>query len=325
EKPFGRDLESARDLDRKLHAVIDEHQIYRIDHYLGKETVQNLLVLRFANGIFEPVWNHQYIENVQITVAEKLGVEDRGNYYDHAGVIRDMVQNHMLQLLTLIAMEPPSSLNAEPVRNEKVKALEAIRTVRPEDVVRGQYESYRSEPKVSPTSRTETYAALRLMMENWRWAGVPFYLRSGKKLKERMTEIVINFKKPPLRLFNEFGVEEVSSNRLIIDVQPDERIRLHFKAKVPGNAIKLKTVQLDFSYKDFGESTVATGYERLLFDVMMGDPTLFYREDMVEIAWKIATPILDLGEPHLYRQDSWGPEAADKLLGERGHSWVVPA
>ena len=343
EKPFGRDLDSARELNTRLQRVLDEKQIFRIDHYLGKETVQNLLVFRLANGIFEPIWDRRYIENVQITVAEELGVEDRGGYYESAGVLRDMIQNHLFQLMTLVTMEPPSSLEAEAVRNEKVKVLESIKPMDPEEIlhatVRGQYgegfvkgekvPGYRSEAKVSPKSTTETFAALKLGIDNWRWAGVPFYLRSGKRLAKRDSRIVINFRKPPLHLFKQAGLEAVSSNRLILQVQPDEGIRLHFKAKVPGPSIQVKTVQLAFDYDEFGERGAATGYERLLYDVMVGDSTLFHREDMVEAAWRIATPIVDLWAslpprdfPN-YAAGSWGPQAASELLERDGRHWIV--
>jgi len=306
EKPFGRDLDSALALNRELTKVLREEQLFRIDHYLGKETVQNLLVFRFANGIFEPVWNRRYVDHVQISVGESLGVEGRGGYYDHAGAMRDMVQNHILQLLTLVAMEPPSTLLGEAVRNEKTKVLQAIRPLPPEQVlsaaVRGQYgdgvvdghkvPAYRSEPRVDPASRTETFAALRLDVENWRWAGVPFYVRSGKRLARRDSRIVIQFKRPPLMLFREAGLEQVEPNRLEIRVQPEESIRISMKAKVPGPQIRLQEVQLDFSYQDFGPLPQATGYERLVYDAMTGDPTHFHRADMVEAAWRVVTPVL---------------------------------
>jgi len=344
EKPFGRDLESALALNRDLTSVVREAQLFRIDHYLGKETVQNLLVFRFANGIFEPVWNRRYVDHVQISVAESLGVEGRGAYYDRAGAMRDMVQNHILQLLTLVAMEPPSTLAGEAVRNEKTKVLEAIRPLQPEQAlsaaVRGQYgdgvldghkvPAYRAEPRVDPASRTETFAALRLDVENWRWAGVPFYVRSGKRLSRRDSRIVIQFKRPPLMLFREAGLEQVEPNRLEIRVQPEESIRISMKAKVPGPQIRLSEVQLDFSYRDFGPLPQATGYERLIYDVLTGDPTLFHRADMVEAAWRVVTPVLDLWSslpardfPN-YAAGSTGPAAADDLLARDGRRWVNP-
>jgi glucose-6-phosphate 1-dehydrogenase len=344
EKPFGRDLESAVALNGALRAVLREEQLFRIDHYLGKETVQNILVFRFANGIFEPIWNRRYIDHVQITVAEELGVEGRGAYYDRAGVLRDMVQNHIFQLLSLVAMEPPSTLAGEAVRNEKTKVLEAIRPQSPEEVlastVRGQYgegfaggtrrPAYRSEPSVAPDSRTETYAALRLDVENWRWAGVPFYVRSGKRLAVRDTRIAIQFKRPPLMLFRESGLDQVEPNRLEIRVQPEESIHISMKAKVPGASIRLDEVRLAFSYRDFGPLPQATGYERLIYDCMTGDATLFHRADMVEAAWRVATPVLDLWStlpardfPN-YAAGSLGPTAADDLLARHGRRWVNP-
>jgi glucose-6-phosphate 1-dehydrogenase len=343
EKPFGHDLDSAVALNNELRAVLREKQIFRIDHYLGKETVQNLLVFRFGNGVFEPVWNRRYIDHVQMTVAEELGVEGRGGYYDQAGVLRDMIQNHMFQLLALVAMEPPSSFHGEGVRNEKSKVLEAIRPMQPEEIlantVRGQYGegqrggvpavAYRSEPNVAPNSKTETYAALKLHVENWRWAGVPFYLRSGKRMARRATEIVISFRRPPLLLFRR-SVDEIEPNRLVIRVQPDEGISLWVQAKRPGPSISLAPVKLDFSYKDFGDQMETTGYEQLLYDCMIGDATLFHRADMVEAAWKIATPVLDLWSslpardfPN-YPSGGWGPESADQLITRDGRRWSQP-
>ncbi len=344
EKPFGRDLDSARTLNAEIGKVLEEPQVYRIDHYLGKETVQNILVLRFANGLLEPVWNRRYVDHVQLMVAETVGVEDRGSYYETAGVLRDMIQNHMFQLLALVAMEPPSSFEADAVRDEKVKVLRAIRPLQPEEVlqrtVRGQYgagtlggapvPSYQTEPKVSPTSNTETYAALKLYVENWRWAGVPFYVRSGKRLARRDTEIMIQFRRPPLLLFEEADIAQIEPNRLVLHIQPDEGIEIQMKAKRPGPTVELNTVKLDFSYKDFGETTAATGYERLLHDAMVGDTTLFHRADMVEAAWRIATPILDVWQslpardfPN-YAAGSWGPAAADQLIQQDGRRWWDP-
>ncbi len=266
EKPFGRDFDSARALNAELRAVLEESQIYRIDHYLGKETVQNIMVFRFANGLLEPVWDRRYVDHVQIMVAETVGVEDRGNYYEKAGVLRDMVQNHMFQLLNLVAMEPPTSFQADAVRDEKVKVLKAIRSMKPE---------------------------VALQVENWRWAGVPFYLRSGMRLGRRDTEIMIQFRRPPLLLFDQ-REDQIDPNRLVLHIQPDEGIEIQMKAKHPGPTMELNTVKLEFSYKEFGETSAATGYERLLYDSMVGDSTLFHRADMVEEAWRIATPILDV-------------------------------
>jgi glucose-6-phosphate 1-dehydrogenase len=343
EKPFGHDLDSARTLSAQLAAVLREDQIYRIDHYLGKETVQNIMVFRFVNGLFEPIWNRTYVDHVQLMVAEAVGVEDRGNYYETAGVLRDMIQNHMFQLLSLVAMEPPISFAADAVRNEKVKVLQAIRPMSSEEIldrtVRGQYgdgviagqpvPGYRREPKVSPTSTTETYAALKLFVENWRWAGVPFYLRSGKRLARRQTEIVIEFRRPPLLLLEAAAVSDIDPNRLVLHIQPEEGIELQVKAKRPGPKVRIETVKLDFSYKDFGQTSAATGYERLLYDCMAGDSTLFHRTDMVEAAWRIATPVLEawqlLQSPDFpnYPAGSWGPPAADDLLQQDGRRWYA--
>ena len=344
EKPFGRDLESARALDRELHSVFDESQIYRIDHYLGKETVQNLLLLRFTNGLFEPIWNRRYVDHVQILVAETLGVEGRGGYYDTAGSLRDMLQNHMLQLLCLVAMEPPISFSAEEVRGEKVKVLHAIKPMGPTEIreyaVRGQYgpgviegrpvPGYREEPDVDRNSTTETYAAVRLEVENWRWAGVPFYLRTGKRLPMRDTEITIEFRRAPLLLLP--AARQQPPNRLIIHVQPDERIALHFHAKCPGPQIRLAPVEMNFAYSDLqGEGRKSTGYETLLYDCMMGDPTSFHREDMIDSAWRIATPILEAwaAEPPTdfpnYAAGTWGPRSAEELIEREGRAWVQPA
>jgi len=340
EKPFGRDLESARDLNRELFEALDESQIFRIDHYLGKETVQNLLALRFANGIFEPLWNQKYVDHVQITVAESIGVEGRGGYYDKAGVLRDMVQNHMMQVLSLVAMEPPVAMEADAIRDEKVKVLRAIRRIPAADVdrhvVRGQYgpgtilgravPGYRQEEGVPADSRTETFIALRLQIESWRWAGVPFLLRSGKRLPKRTTEVCIQFKKPPLHLFGEATACTVAPNALMINVQPDEGISLRFGAKVPGPDIEVRQVKMDFRYgSSFGVPS-PEAYERLLLDAMGGDSTLFTRRDEVETAWTMLTDVLDGWEkssrlPSEYAAGSWGPAEADRLFEGLEGSW----
>jgi glucose-6-phosphate 1-dehydrogenase len=343
EKPFGRDLASAQALDRELHAVFDERQIHRIDHYLGKETVQNLLLLRFTNGLFEPIWNRRYVDNVQILVAETLGAEGRGAYYDSAGAVRDMLQNHMLQLLCLIAMEPPISFSAEEVRDEKVKVLHAIKVMSPEDVrrlaVRGQYGAgtvdgrpvpgYREEPDVARDSSTETYAAARFEVENWRWAGVPFYLRTGKRLALHDTEISIEFRRAPLLLLP--AAQQQPPNRLVLHVQPDEQLAVHFHAKCPGPQIRLAPVEMTFAYKELQGDARSTGYETLLYDCMVGDQTSFHRADMIQAAWRIVMPILDTwaAEPATdlatYPAGTWGPAAADTLIARDGRAWVHPS
>ncbi len=341
EKPFGHDLQSARDLNTQITSHVQESQIYRIDHYLGKETVQNIMVFRFGNSVFEPIWNRRYIDYVQITVAEQLGVELRGGYYDHSGVTRDMVQNHILSVLSLVAMEPPASISGDSVRNEKVKVLEAIRPMEPEEVlantVRGQYgagliggknvPAYRSEPDVNPASNTETFVAMKLNVENWRWADVPFFIRSGKRLAAHTTQIVIGFKRTPLLLFGKEVQDDFMPNRLVIHVQPDEGITMDIHAKRPGPGISIANVPLDFSYNEFGESTAATGYETLLYDCMIGDMTLFHRYDSVDASWRIVNPILDVWQalhprdfPN-YASGTWGPEASDRLVAKTGHAW----
>jgi glucose-6-phosphate 1-dehydrogenase len=341
EKPFGRDLASAVKLNRDLQEVLDENQIYRIDHYLGKETVQNILVFRLANGIFEHLWNARYIDHVQITVAETLGVEQRGGYYDHSGALRDMVPNHIFQLISLTAMEPPISFDADSVRDEQVKVLRAMKPLSDEDVlthtVRGQYgagvvgdrklPNYRAETNVAPLSNTESFAALKLTVDNWRWTGVPFYLRVGKAMQKRVTEITIQFKQPPFTLFRNTSIDELAPNQLVINVQPDEGISLSFGAKVPGATVKLGEVNMHFRYSDYFGKTPATGYERLLYDGMCGDQTLFQRADMVEAAWKTVDPVLAVwqalparGFPN-YSAGSWGPREADQLLERDGRQW----
>jgi glucose-6-phosphate 1-dehydrogenase len=342
EKPFGHDLDSARELNRQVNAVFHESQVFRIDHYLGKETVQNILVFRFANGIFEPIWNRNYIDHVQITVAETLGVEGRGPFYEKAGALRDVVQNHMMELLSLVALEPPSSFESESVRREKLKVWKAIPSVPILNAVRGQYGpgvvtgehvvGYRDEDRVSPESGTETYAAVKLQIENWRWAGVPFYLRAGKRLKKRATEISIQFKQPPLLIFDRLAAsapcQEIQPNLLTIRIQPDEGIALRFGAKVPTTPeMAVCPVNMDFDYAEaFGKSS-ANGYERLLLDAMLGDQTLFSHRDGVEINWALYNPILQAWAnkppetfPN-YIAGSWGPECSDHLLERGGHSW----
>ncbi len=341
EKPFGRDLESAHKLNVELGKILKENQIYRIDHYLGKETVQNILVFRFGNSIFEPIWNRNFIDSVQITVAEKLGVETRGGYYDTAGALRDMIPNHIFQLITLTAMEPPVSFEADEVRDEQAKILHAIQPFTPEDVlrnaVRGQYgagvtddkkvPAYHDEANVAPASNTETYAALKVSIDNWRWADVPFYVRTGKHLADKFSSIVIQFKKAPFVLFRDTSVEKLTTNRIVIHVQPDEGITLHFGAKIPGPIVNMGAVDMDFNYVDHFGKQISTGYERLLYDCMTGDATLFQRADMVEASWRVVSPILDVWNaipardfPN-YEAGSWGPKEADELLANDGRKW----
>ena len=341
EKPFGRDLDSAKLLNKQIREILEERQIYRIDHYLGKETVQNILIFRFANGIFEPIWNRRYIDHVQITAAENVGVEGRGGYYETSGALRDMVPNHLSQLITLTAMEPPISFEADAVRDEQSKILHAIQPLTPEDVlsktVRGQYgdgeinservPAYRSEPNVSKTSTTETFVALKLMIDNWRWADVPFYLRTGKRLPKRVSEIAIQFKRAPFVLFRNTPIERLTQNRLVIHIQPDEGITLRFGAKIPGPVVRLGAVEMKFDYADYFGATPSTGYERLLYDCMVGDATLFQRADMVEAGWRVVAPVLDVWHaltprsfPN-YAAGSWGPKEADELLERDGRRW----
>jgi glucose-6-phosphate 1-dehydrogenase len=344
EKPFGQDLASARELNRTLTDAFDESQIFRIDHYLGKETVQNILAFRFANTLFEPVWNRRYIDHVQITVAERLGVENRGRYYDAAGALRDMIQNHLLQILCLIAMEPPVSFNADEVRNKKVDVLKAVRPILPEQVqhfaVRGQYGAgwiegqhipgYRAEANVAPDSPTETYAAVKLLVDNWRWQGVPFYLRTGKSLQARISEVSIQFKPVPHHTFPASAMLDWRPNRLIIAIQPEEGILLRFEAKYPGPAMRLSPVIMQFYYREAFRIVPPEAYETLLLDVVRGDATLFMRADQAEAAWAVVAPVLEAWEgirptdfPN-YQAGTWGPEAADSLLAQDGRSWAMP-
>jgi len=340
EKPFGHDLPSAKVLNAELLKIFQEPQVYRIDHYLGKETVQNLMALRFANGIFEPLWNQRYVDHVQITVAEELGVEQRGGYYEQAGALRDMIVNHLFQLLTLTAMEPPVSFSADAVRNEQVKVLSALRSFTEEDAgkrcVRGQYgpgaldgaavPGYRHEPMVAPESSTETFVALKVFIDSWRWSGVPFYLRTGKRLARRAAEICVEFKAPPMLLFQKTGVDFLSPNRLVIRIQPSEGASLSFGAKVPGPAMQIGQVDMNFRYEDYFGKTLVTGYERLIHDVLIGDATLFKRADMVEAGWSVVDPILERWaseKPRFpnYNAGTWGPREADELLAKDGRAW----
>jgi glucose-6-phosphate 1-dehydrogenase len=341
EKPFGTDLASAKTLNAELSKLMDEHQIYRIDHYLGKETVQNILVLRFANGMFEPIWNRNHIDHIQITVDEKLGVGHRGNFYDATGALRDMVPNHLFQLLSLVAMEPPARFDAHAVRSEKGEVLSSIQTQTEEEAlknsVRGQYrggkvgdteiEDYRKTEDVKPDSTTETYAALKLTIDNWRWAGVPFYLRTGKGLGVKRTEIAIKFKQAPFAMFRDTPVDRLSQNYLVISTEPTEGIELQFNTKVPGPTINIDGVEMKFRYKDYFKTAPSTGYETLIYDCMIGDNILFQRADSVEAGWAAVQPFINAWKKagarglKIYDPGSEGPEEADELLARDGRSW----
>ncbi len=340
EKPFGTDLESGRELNTFIHQHLDERQIFRIDHYLGKETVQNVLALRFANAIFEPIWDRRYVDHVQITVAESIGVEHRGTFYEQAGTLRDIVQNHALQVLSLVAMEPPASFGADEVRDEKVKVLKSIEHMNTFDVglgvVRGQYTSgevggetvngYLDEEGVSPTSTTETFIAMRLAIDNWRWAGVPFYLRAGKRLGKRVTEVALRFKSVPHLALPTTAIDSMEPNTLVLRIQPDEGVRLEFGAKVPGSGFEVRTVGLDFSFREGFTEVAPEAYERLLLDALVGDATLFIREDEVDVAWQIVQPMLDAIKSgsvpvHPYKAGTWGPYASDELLDAHFDHW----
>ena len=339
EKPFGVDLESAKTLNSEINKVLGENQIFRIDHYLGKETVQNILVFRFGNGIFEPVWNRNFVDHVEITAAESIGIEGRGPFYETAGALRDVLQNHVMEVLSFVAMEPPDNFEAKAVRTEKLKVWKAIEPIPVENTARGQYAAgtvdgqkvigYRQEDRVNPESGTETYAAMKLSIENWRWAGVPFYIRAGKRLAERVTEVTVVFKQPPLHLFKSNDADsQVSPNVLKMRIQPDEGITLNFGAKIPGPTTNVKPVQLHFSYADaFGKSS-ANGYERLLLDAMLGDGTLFAEREGVEATWALMTPILEAWKANFpkdfpnYEAGTMGPKSSDELLTRDGRSWT---
>ena len=341
EKPFGRDLESAKLLNREIGDVFEEWQVYRIDHYLGKETVQNIMAFRFANGIFEPLWNRNYISHIQITSGESIGVEGRGGYYEESGAMRDMLQNHMLQVLTLIALEPPSTFDANAVRDEKAKVLRAMRPYKPEDVdryfVRGQYGSgtigntpalgYREEKGVSPTSVTDTFVAATFFVDNWRWADVPFYIRTGKRLPARINEVSIYFKRTPHLMFRRMMQNDVAPNVLTLQIQPDESISMRFEAKYPGTQMALRSVSMDFHYKEAFHAATAEAYQRLILDCMRGDATLFLRRDAVEVAWWLVMPVLDRwaeqNPEHIptYAAGTWGPPEADAMLMQHNHTW----
>ena len=337
EKPFGHDVQSARDLNSCLRKWLREEQIFRIDHFLGKETVQNIMALRFANGLFEPIWNRDRIDHIQITVAESLGTEGRGRFYEATGALRDMVPNHLFQLVAMTAMEPPVSFDAEDIRAKKAEVFKAMPALTPADAVRGQYDAgvvggevapaYRKEINVSPDSNVETYAAMRVTIDNWRWAGVPFYLRTGKRLTKRSTEIAIRFKRAPFALFRETPVEELDADWLVLKIQPDESIRLRFNAKRPGPAMALESVSMDFKYADWFKQAPAVGYETLIYDCLIGDSTLFQRADQVEAAWAVVEPLLEswaaTAPRHFpnYAAGSEGPASANDLLARDGRAW----
>ncbi|KAF2957943.1 glucose-6-phosphate dehydrogenase [Thermotoga sp. Ku-13t] len=345
EKPFGKDLNSAQMLEETLQKSFREHQIYRIDHYLGKETVQNILVFRFANFIFEEIWNNKFVDHVQITIAEDIGVEHRAGYFETTGLLRDMFQNHMLQLLALVAMEPPANFNAESFRDERIKLLRSIRPFKVEElekwIVRGQYgsnvidgkyiPSYREEPGVAPDSNVETFVAMKLFIDNWRWSGVPFYLRSGKRLAKKITQIAVIFKKVPHLVFSNLSVEQIEPNAIVFTIQPNEGISLCFQLKRPCPGMVPQLLSMDFKYEDYFGVKLPDAYERLILDVLLGDPTLFMRKDDLEVSWRLLDPVLKAWEreperfvPEIYRAGTWGPEKADELIERDGRRWLGP-
>ena len=324
EKPFGRDLESAEELNEVIHRVFDERQVFRIDHYLGKETVQNLLALRFANGMFEPIWNRRYVDNVQITVAEEIGIEGRGSFYEQTGTIRDMLVTHLFQVTTVLAMEPPVSFDPDRLRDEKVRVLRSMQPIDPEKVVRGQYVGYRQEPDVAPDSQAETYAAMQVFIDNWRWAGVPFNLRTGKYLKRKVTELSLSFRHVPYNVFRGTDATPLGRDALVIRVQPNEGISMNLNIKKPGIGIEMDRAQLDFDYTRTYRTPLIEAYETLILEAMAGDHTLFTRSDEVERAWEVIAPVLeDPPQVVFYEKGSWGPEEADELILPR-HWHVTP-
>jgi glucose-6-phosphate 1-dehydrogenase len=337
EKPFGHDLASARELAETVHRSFREQQVFRIDHYLGKETVQNIYAFRFANAIFEPIWSNSYVDHVQITVAESIGVEHRAAFYEETGVVRDIVQNHLLQVLALVAMEPPAAFEAESVRDEKTKLLRAMRPMSFENAVRGQYANgyvageevpaYRQEPQVPADSIAATFIAAKLEIDNWRWAGTPFYIRSGKRLAKRATEVAVQFKRPPHLPFSREAAEHLEANSLVLRIQPDEGISLRFGAKAPTPTLSIRSVNMDFQYGSSFLTDVPEAYETLILDAIRGDGTLFTRQDGVERAWQICDPLIEQwtsGQPQLYAAGSWGPDASDELLARDGRRWRRP-